>query len=82
MLSWMSRNRQRLVQFAGTILAIVLLVVLLRKDGWNEILAAMRRIQAMNLLLGCVNSRTAVSSRIRLGMVTVAAVLSRNEPPD
>jgi uncharacterized membrane protein YbhN (UPF0104 family) len=45
----LSRNRQRLMQFAGTILAIVLLVLLLRKDGWDEILAAMGKIQIANL---------------------------------
>ena len=49
MLSWMSRNRQRLMQLAGTILAIVLLVLLLRKDGWDEILSAMGKIQIANL---------------------------------
>ena len=49
MASWLSRNRQRVVQLAGTILAIILLVFLLREDGWNEILAAMRKIQIVNL---------------------------------
>ena len=49
MASWLSRNRQRVVQLAGTILAIVLLVLLLEEDGWNEILAAMHKIQIVNL---------------------------------
>ncbi len=49
MVSWLSHNRQRLVQLAGTALAIVLLVFLLRGDGWNEILKAMRQIQIANL---------------------------------
>lgn len=66
MLSWMSRNRQRLMQLAGTILAIVLLVLLLRKDGWDEILAAMREIQIVNLfwvLLLFLISRMATVAR-------------------
>ena len=50
MASWLSRNRQRLVQLVGTILAIVLLVFLVREDGWNEMVAAMREIQITNLL--------------------------------
>jgi uncharacterized membrane protein YbhN (UPF0104 family) len=66
MVSWMSRHRQQLVQIAGTILAIVLLVLLLRQDGWNEILAAMRQIEALSLLwvaLLFLISRLAVAAR-------------------
>lgn len=50
MVSWVSRNRQLLVQWMGTILAIVLLIFLLQEDGWNEVLSAMRQIQLINLL--------------------------------
>ena len=50
MAAWLARNRQRLVQLAGTILAIVLIVFLLRQDGWDEIVAAMREIQLVNLV--------------------------------
>jgi glycosyltransferase 2 family protein len=66
MAAWLARNRQRLVQFIGTILAIVLLVFLLREDGWNEILSAMRKIQLVNLLWVAVLfliSRMAVIAR-------------------
>ncbi len=66
MASWLSRNRQRLVQFAGTALAIVLLVFLLRDDGWNEIVKAMRQIQIVNLFwvaLLFLISRMAVVAR-------------------
>ena len=49
MISWLTRHRQRLMQFAGTLLAIVLLVLLLRKDGWGEMVAAMQQIQIVNL---------------------------------
>jgi uncharacterized membrane protein YbhN (UPF0104 family) len=66
MVSWLSRNRQRLIQFAGTILAIVLLVFLLRDHGWTEMVAAMRQIQIVNLFwvaLLFLISRLAVVAR-------------------
>lgn len=66
MTSWLSRNRQRLVQLVGTILAIVLLVFLLRDGGWNEILKAMRQIQIVDLFwvaLLFLISRLAVVAR-------------------
>lgn len=50
MVSWLSRNRQRIVQLIGTVLAVIMLVFLLREDGWDEILAAMRGIRTSNLL--------------------------------
>jgi len=52
MSSWWSRNRQLILQLAGTLLAIVLLFLLLneeKKEG-NEILAAMREIKLADLL--------------------------------
>ena len=66
MAAWWSRNRQRVVQLVGTSLAIVLLVYLLREDGWNEIVAAMRQIQIVNLFwvaLLFLVSRIAVAAR-------------------
>ena len=50
MVSWLSRNRQRVVQIIGTLLAIVLLVLLVREDGWAAVATAMREIPAANLL--------------------------------
>ncbi|MEO8354691.1 MAG: lysylphosphatidylglycerol synthase transmembrane domain-containing protein [Chloroflexota bacterium] len=50
MLSWLSRHRQSIVQIAGTLLAIVLLVLLLREGGWEGILAAMQKIRVVDLL--------------------------------
>ena len=66
MASWLSRNRQRLVQLVGTILAIVLLVFLLREGGWNEILNAMQQIRIVDLFwvaLLFLISRLAVVAR-------------------
>src|SRR5215208_2444685 len=68
MSSWWSRNRQLILQLAGTLLAIVLLSLLLKeekKEG-NEILAAMREIKIADLLWVAVLfsiSRVAVAWR-------------------
>ncbi|HEY5728840.1 MAG TPA: lysylphosphatidylglycerol synthase transmembrane domain-containing protein [Anaerolineales bacterium] len=50
MSAWWLKNRQRILQLAGTILAVVLLVVLLRENGWDEILSAFRKIKTSDLL--------------------------------
>lgn len=50
MASWLSRNRQRVVQFIGTVLAIVLIGFLLREDGWNAVVAAMKQIDPLDLV--------------------------------
>jgi glycosyltransferase 2 family protein len=50
MFSWWSRNRQIIFRLAGTLLAVILLFFLLKEEGWNEILAAMREIKSMDLL--------------------------------
>jgi hypothetical protein len=44
MASWLSKNRQRVVEVIGTLLAISLLVYLIDKGGWDEIVTAMRQI--------------------------------------
>jgi uncharacterized membrane protein YbhN (UPF0104 family) len=45
-----SKNRRRILQLAGTVLAIVLLVVLLKDNGWNEIVDAFKKIKTSDLL--------------------------------
>lgn len=47
---WWVRNRQRLLQLAGTILAIGLLILLLRDENWKEILNTFGKIKLTNLL--------------------------------
>ena len=49
MASWLSRHRQRLVQAAGTILAVVLIFFLLREDGWAAVVKAMQQIDPVDL---------------------------------
>lgn len=46
----LSQNRQRVLQLIGTLLAIGLLVLLLREDGWGEIMTAMKKIKTSHLL--------------------------------
>ena len=50
MASWLSRNRQRVVEFIGTVLAIVLIGLLLREDGSKAVVAAMQEIPVAALL--------------------------------
>ena len=65
MFSWWSRNRQFILRWAGTLLAILLLVFLLEEKG-PEILAVMRQIKTVDLLWVAVLffvSRVAVAWR-------------------
>src|SRR5689334_2375888 len=50
MSAWWLKNRQRIVQLTGTVLAIALLIFLLREDGWDEITAAMQKVKLVDLL--------------------------------
>jgi len=50
MSEWWSKNRQRLIQLAGTILAAGLIVVLVKEEGWHDILTAFHTIHKINLL--------------------------------
>jgi uncharacterized membrane protein YbhN (UPF0104 family) len=50
MSAWWLKNRQRILQLAGTILAVILLVSLLKKGGWNDILDAFKKISVSDLL--------------------------------
>jgi uncharacterized membrane protein YbhN (UPF0104 family) len=50
MFGWLSKNRQRLLQWAGTILAFGLLVILVENEGWQEVLAAFGKIKPADLL--------------------------------
>jgi len=66
MASWWSRNRQRVLQLAGTLLAVALLVLLVKEDEWGEILAAMQKVTLLDLILVAILflvSRLAVSWR-------------------
>ncbi len=66
MSTWWSKNGQRPLQLAGTLLAIVLLVVLVRESGWDEIVETFKHIKISDLLwvaLLFLISRTAMAMR-------------------
>ena len=46
---WLSKNRQRVLQTIGTLLAVGLIIFLLKEEGWTEITAAMRQIKITDL---------------------------------
>ncbi len=50
MLAWWLRNRQRVLQLAGTLLAVGLLAVLLKENGWNDVVIAFRKIKTIDLI--------------------------------
>jgi len=50
MSAWWSKNARRILQLAGTILAIALLIVLVRENGWNEVVTAFKEIKISDLL--------------------------------
>ena len=50
MYAWWLRNRQRILQLAGTIMAVGLLVYLLKEDGWYEIIKAFKEIKSADLI--------------------------------
>jgi len=63
---WFQRNREIILRGAGTLLAIILLVVLLYQSGWDDIKVAIQRISIWNLALalGCiVLSRLCITGR-------------------
>jgi len=49
MSAWWVKNRQRVLQAAGTVLAVGLIVVLLREESWQTVLEAFAKIKKINL---------------------------------
>jgi len=50
MFAWWLRNRQRVLQLAGTLLAVGLLAALLKDDGWSEIVVTFGKIKTIDLI--------------------------------
>ena len=50
MSAWWTKNRQLVFQLAGSLLAVVLLVVLLKDEDWGDILQALGTIKTSDLL--------------------------------
>ena len=54
MTDWLSDNRRFLLRFAGTLLAIGLIVLLLRGQGWDEIVKAFKQLSFSQILLAFI----------------------------
>ncbi len=51
MIKWLSDNRQMVARGAGSLLALVLLVILIREEGDGELFSALRRVSLAYFLL-------------------------------
>ena len=51
MIGWLSENRTLLLRLFGTLAAIVLIVLLIRQEGWAEIVDSLRQISPLNFFL-------------------------------
>lgn len=51
MTKWLSENRTLLLRLFGTLVALVLIVLLIRQEGWTKIVGALRDISPANFFL-------------------------------
>jgi glycosyltransferase 2 family protein len=51
MLHWLSENRTSLLRLFGTLAAIVLIVLLIRQEGWTEIVDSLKKISPTSFFL-------------------------------
>jgi glycosyltransferase 2 family protein len=51
MTNWLSENRTLLLRLFGTVAAIVLIVLLIRQEGWTEIIDSLRQISPASFFL-------------------------------
>jgi uncharacterized membrane protein YbhN (UPF0104 family) len=49
---WLSKNRQTLARLAGSLLAVVLLFILLKEEGGDEITSALKRVSIWYFIAG------------------------------
>ncbi|HRQ24000.1 MAG TPA: lysylphosphatidylglycerol synthase transmembrane domain-containing protein [Anaerolineales bacterium] len=52
MKKWLSEHRQTILRVAGSVLALILLVVLIEEEGDGELFSALRRVSLVYFLLG------------------------------
>jgi len=50
MSAWWTKNRKRTFQLIGTLVAVGMLVLLLKDDGWNDVVDAFKKIEVIDLL--------------------------------
>src|SRR5215212_4731547 len=51
MIDWLSENRNLLLRLLGTLVATVLIVLLIRQEGWGEIVDSLKQISLASFLL-------------------------------
>jgi uncharacterized membrane protein YbhN (UPF0104 family) len=51
MTKWLSENRTLLLRLFGTLAAIVLIILLIRQEGWTEIVDSLRQISPLSFFL-------------------------------
>lgn len=51
MIKWFSQNRVVVVRWAGTLLAVILLLLLIREEKWDDIVLAVRQVSLRQFLL-------------------------------
>lgn len=52
MTNWLSENRQTIARWVGSLLAVALLIILLREEGGDEIVSALKRVSAWYFIAG------------------------------
>src|SRR5215213_5739992 len=55
MIHWLSENRTLLLRLFGTLAAIVLIVVLIRQEGWTEIVSSLKEVSPASFILALVS---------------------------
>jgi glycosyltransferase 2 family protein len=55
MIDWLSQNRTFLLRLFGTLAAIVLVILLIRQEGWTEIVDSLKQISLASFLLALVS---------------------------
>ena len=73
MTKWLSANRTLLLRLFGTVVAIVMIVLLIRQEGWMEIVDSLKQISPASFFLALASllvSRIFVSLRARLSALS------------
>ena len=76
--NWFSKNRSLLLRLFGTLLATILIVLLVQREGWNEIIGSLKQVSFPSFFLALVSlliSRIFVVARwhvlLRSGKVAI-----------
>lgn len=53
--NWFSKNRSLLLRLFGTLLATILIVLLIRREGWNEIIESLKQVSFLSFFLALIS---------------------------